>query len=44
MTPMVESILKSIDILIDKKIQNLQFDKTIICSIRQVVDKGKGIY
>lgn len=44
MSDFIESIFQSVDILIDKKLENLSYDTTIICTITDNTDKKDGKY
>ena len=44
MDKITSSILESINILIDHKLSQLQFDKTIICTIVKCTNIDKGEY
>lgn len=39
-----DQILESIDIIVDKKIENLKFDKTIEAVVIEIVDAEQGKY
>lgn len=41
---LTESLFKAIDILAQKKIDGLQFDKTLVCSIESITNAQKGEY
>lgn len=39
-----EQILQAIDILITKRMRELQFDKTIVCQIHKIINMDEGAY
>ena len=39
-----EQLLEAIDLIAEKKISNLSFDKTILCTVMEVIDEKAGKY
>jgi hypothetical protein len=44
MSDILESLFKGVDILIDKKLENVSFDSTIICSVINNSNSKNGEY
>jgi hypothetical protein len=44
MSDFIESILQGVDILIDRRLEDVAYDSTIICTIMDDSDKKNGKY